>query len=208
MAVVIFHCSRSRCPARLKPSENKANGAASSPSQLKGVSTMSGSVQPLKPMTVPLRMPMISGFFKTLTKVLPKPLGVGLPCFAHSTDTVTKVHSVSELNTSTGATVGNAASPRAMRASGMPSMALLEKMPASAKTDWLTPSSRNTRQASRRPMTNTMRQLPKKAIRARLSTGGSCDSPHIITNSRAGKAAENTKRANQMLTLFGHFSRR
>ena len=49
---------------------------------------------------------------------------------------VTSVHRISELNTSTSATDGIAASPSATLASGIPRNTLFENTPPIAKIDW------------------------------------------------------------------------
>jgi len=116
-----------------------------------------------------------------------------LPWRAHSTETVTIVHIVNELKTSTIATEGTAASPSTILASGRPSIRLLEKTPPSANTDCDTPSRPNSFQPTSRPMPKTMTQLPKKAIRRRASTGGSFDKPDIRRNIIAGRATTKTK---------------
>ena len=74
---------------------------------------------------------------------------------AHSTDTVTSVHSTRELNTTTSDTDGSEASPRMIFASGMPSSTLLLKMVPIAKIVCETPSIANARAATMRETTNS-----------------------------------------------------
>lgn len=84
---------------------------------LTGRSTKVGSGRPVRLNRVPDRMPTISGLVSTLRAVLAKPLSVGEPLRAHSIDTVTSVHRIRPLNTSTSATDGIAASPASRRRS-------------------------------------------------------------------------------------------
>jgi len=176
------------------PSAISASGAAIPAIMSSVVSRTAGSATPLSPNRVPDRIAMMIGFLSTLFSVAPKPRAENSPWRAHSTLTVTSVHRISELNTSTSATAGTAASPSSTRANGSPSMTLFENTPPSANTDCDTPSSANSFHATRRPSANTTRQLPKKAISRRASTGGSVDRPLIRRNSMAGSAAANTKR--------------
>ena len=139
----------------------------------------------------------------TLRRVLPNPRSDSSPCRAHSTDTVTRVHSVSELNTSTSATDGIAASPSVALTIGTPSSTLLAKMPPSANTDCCTPFRPNSHRPISRPRAKTTRQPPKKAISSRASTGGSFEKSLISENSSAGTATAKTNFASASLTAFG-----
>ncbi len=80
---------------------------------------------------------------------------------AHSTDTVTSVHSRNELNTSTSETAGSDASPSSVLANGTPSSRLFEKTPPMPKTEPAAPSMRNSRRAALRPSPNTSSEPPK-----------------------------------------------
>ena len=80
---------------------------------------------------------------------------------AHSTDTVTSVHSRNELNTSTSDTAGSAASPSSVLASGTPRSRLFEKMPPTPNTDCAAPSMPNSRRAATRARPNTSSDPPK-----------------------------------------------
>jgi hypothetical protein len=127
---------------------------------------------------------------------------------AHSIETVTRIHSSSELNTRTIDTTGNAASPSRMVASGSPSSRLFAKMPPTPKTDCSTPSILNNREAITRPIRNTRRQPPKYAMSNRASTGGRREKSLISRNSTAGMATAKTNRVSASETLFGQPNQR
>ena len=99
----------------------------------------------------PEKMPIISGLRSTLTSVLPMPFQEKLPLCAHSTETVTSVHRIRLLNTSTSATEARLACPRRITATGIPSMTLLEKIPPRPNTDAEMASRPNTLFATMRP---------------------------------------------------------
>ncbi len=126
---------------------------------------------------------------------------------AHSTDTVTSVHSTSELNTRTSESTGIAASPSVTFVSGIPSSTVFAKMPPIANTDWLTPSMRKSEAAAMRPIAYTTRQPPKNARSRRASTGGSREKSLISRNSSVGTATLNTNRVSASEAERGQPSR-
>ncbi len=148
------------------------------------------------------------GLVSTARAVCAKPRTEKWPCRAHSTDTVTSVHKISALNTSTSATDGTAASPSATLASGKPSITLLENTPPSANTDWPTPSSSNSFHATSRPMANTIKHPPKNASSKRASTGGNLEKSLTSRNSIAGNATVKTKRVRLSDIDFGQPDKR
>src|SRR5689334_8171484 len=148
-------------------------------------------------------MAATTGLVSTLRAVATNPFSERWPKRAHSTETVASVHSVSALKTSTSATDDSAASPSTDLAYGTPSSTLFENIPPNANTDCATPSSRNSRRPSSRPIPNTMKQPPMNATSRRLSTGGNFDRPLIRRNSSAGSASANTKRVSATLAELG-----
>ncbi len=162
-----------------------------------------GSGRPVKPNAVPSRMPATTGLVTTPTAVLPSPRADRSRLRAHSTETVTSVHSSSELNTITSDTAGSAASPSVTFASGMPSSTVFEKIVPTPKIDCDAPSIPNAFAATTRATTNVATQPPKYASSRRASTGGRREKSLIRRNSSAGIATANTKRVSASDPAFG-----
>ena len=139
-------------------------------------------------------MPATTGLAATASIVRAKPRIDNSRLRAHSTETVTSVHSSSELKTITRDAEGIDASPSVTFVSGMPSSTMLAKMPPMANTDCAAPSRRNSVAAITRPNVKTTTQPPKYAISRRASTGGSREKSLIRRNRNAGMATEKTKR--------------
>ncbi len=113
---------------------------------------------------------------------------------AHSIDTETSVHRMSELNTTTSDTDGSDASPSVTLASGMPISTRLLKMVPTPKIDCCAPSMRNTRAPTTRAIRNVSMPPPKYAMSSRASTAGSREKSLISRNRNAGTATANTNR--------------
>ena len=152
---------------------------------------------------MPSSTELTTGFSTTPRAVFAKPRIETSPARAHSTDTVTSVHSTRELNTTTSETAGSDASPRMIFASGMPSSTLLLKMVPIAKMVCETPSIANARDATMRETTNRTRLPPKYATRRRASTGGNDRKSIIRRNRNAGIAMLNVKRVSASDTAGG-----
>ena len=159
---------------------------------------------PENPNAVPARIAPTTGLVTTPTAVRPMVAHDSSRCRAHSTETVTSVHSSSELKTTTRDTAGIAASLSSTLASGTPSSTRLAKMPPIANTDCDAPSMRNNANAASRPTTNAMRQPPKYARSNHGSTGGSREKSLNSRKSSAGTATENTNFVSQSDAAAGH----
>ncbi len=66
----------------------------------------------------------------------------------------------------------------------------------------------NSFQATRRPIAKTIRQLPKKAMSSRESTGGRDEKRDIVSNSSAGTRMLKTKADNRSAVSPGHLKAR
>ena len=135
IAVLSRQPSRTPNSASPMPSAISDSGTAACPTRSSVRSAMPGSGMPGPAPGRAARMLATTGLVTTFFAVSAKPASETCRVRAHSTDTVTSVHSTSELNTSTSETTGSAASPSVIFASGMPSSSVFAKMPPTAKTD-------------------------------------------------------------------------
>jgi len=163
MAIAVLCRQPGRIPysARPMPSTMSERGIAAWLTSCTVSSTMRGSVRPVKPNAVPARMPATTGLATTESAVRANPRTDISRWRAHSTETVTSVHSNSELKTMTSDAEGIDASPSVTLTSGTPSNTMLAKMPPTANTDCDAPSRWKNVAAISRPNRNTTRHPPK-----------------------------------------------
>ena len=191
------------------PSAISDSGIAAWPINSSVRSAIAGNGMPSQPHAVPIRMLATTGLVATFFTVTANPASETWRVRAHSMDTVTRIHSNSELNTRTSDTTGSAASPSRIVASGRPSSRLFAKMPPTPKTDCSTPSILNTRDAMTRPTRNTSEAAAEvRDAASRASTGGRREKSLISRNSTAGMATAKTNRVSASETLFGQPNQR